>query len=440
VLTQREFLKKLVGSAAGVAGLAAVGGLLTPTPAEAAYSPGGAAPGTPAGFGGFPAPATTGDYVNTNLLVEGHLEVKGYRPWIDVTAHGAVGDWSQWADTAVANAIAALPITGGVIYFPPGIYAFQQPINININKHLTIMGAGRAVTMLYWSPNATTGGLHIQVGDPGYKVTVHDLLLYTDAVSSTPALSFNPSYWSGGPTATPHIHDIWITHGGAPGARWAKGIEMTHGSGAKIERFEIVCGPGATHGMHFHTGSTIINICAGVLMMPTGATGIEVDGNISEGIYIRGVEVVGGAIGYKFVSPSPGTAISDSHASTTDFRHLHRGPRRNGHHRQPLLWRHRGPLHRHLLRRNGAVGRQPERAPYAHHRQRLLRRGWNHQIRHVHERNVLRQHHRGQCPDRHELGHRVRCGSDEWDELQRHPRQPDSGQPGTALHDGSGSR
>jgi hypothetical protein len=125
-LTQREFLKKLVGSAAGLTGLAMAANLSTATSAEAAYVNGGATSAFPP-FQPFPAPVTTGDQVNTNLQVTGHLAVKGYRPWVDVTAFGALGDGSS-CGPAVLAAINSLPASGGLVYFPPGTYVFDEPI------------------------------------------------------------------------------------------------------------------------------------------------------------------------------------------------------------------------------------------------------------------------------------------------------------------------
>lgn len=60
-LNQREFLKKLVGTAAGVAGFAAASRILNPPTVEAAYFPGGGPLGA--------------DLVNTSLSVQGPASV-----------------------------------------------------------------------------------------------------------------------------------------------------------------------------------------------------------------------------------------------------------------------------------------------------------------------------------------------------------------------------
>jgi hypothetical protein len=301
--SQRQFLKSLFGGAAGIAGLAVAGELLNPTPAEAAYSVGGA--------NTFPLPTTTGDLVNTNLRVDGHLAVKGYRPWADVTAFGALGDGSL-VDSYVNAAKASLPADGGILYFPPGAYAFSNPLVVD-HKHIHIMGAGRGATRLHW-PGA--GGIQCSFAYPYYKCTIRDLQLTTEANGASPAIQIAHNLWEGGETCQPHIHDVWIGLWG-PNGYFSKGIELNTSSGAKIERFEIVGGPNMTHGIHLRLRSTIVNIASG-LIFNHGGVGVEVS-HESEGTYIRGVEVVGGHTGFFLNSPRPGSAISDCHAMTSEY-------------------------------------------------------------------------------------------------------------------------
>jgi hypothetical protein len=297
-LTQREFLKKLVGSAAGFAGLAAAGTLLTPKTAEAAYTTGGAPYA-------FPTPVTTGDQITTNVHVNGHLQVKGYRPWIDVTAFGAPGDWSAFADGAVAAAIAAVPAQGGILYFPPGVYAFNGPIAIN-GKYVTIAGAGRLATYLFF----WTGGIDVT----NSLVAIRDMAITGGSVNTSSAIRITGGWTGGVPTTQPHIENVWILPGTA-GSAWNKGIELIGAAGGKIERFEINCGGnGATHGIHLRQASAITNVASGVI---SGAgIGIQASDQYTEGCYFRGIEVLDGNIGYYLSSPGPGTAISDCHANT----------------------------------------------------------------------------------------------------------------------------
>jgi hypothetical protein len=301
-LTQREFLKKLVGSAAGLTGLAAAGTLLTPKPAEAAYTPAGS-----------PYPAyLPGDQITTNVHVNGSAAIRGPRPWLDVTAFGASGDWTTGADAPVAAALAS---TAGsvVLYFPAGIYAFASPVNIS-NRHVTLMGAGRGVTYFYFYPGA---GLNFTMWDPG-KITIRDIHLQTGGANAHPAIRITAAWAGGLPTSQPHIHDVWINTVN-PGAYWAKGIELIGAAGGMIERFEIDCGTkaGSTHGIHLRGGSAITNIASGLIA--NTAVGIEASDQYTEGVYFRGIEVLGANTGYLLSAPGPGSAISDCHAAVTQY-------------------------------------------------------------------------------------------------------------------------
>lgn len=307
-LTQREFLKKLVGSAAGLTGLAAAGTLLTPKTAEAAYTPGGS-----------PYLYLPGDQITTNVLVNGSAAIRGPRPWLDVTAFGASGDWSTAADAAVAAALASTP-GGCILYFPPGIYAFTAPINI-ADRHITVMGAGRSVTYFYFYPGA---GFNFTMTSPA-KVTIRDIHFQCGGGHNPhPAIRIDSGAWQGppGPLLAPHIHDVLID--AVEGSSWAKGIELKGVTGARIHDFQILGGgiANSTHGIHLcrtltftQHGSTISSITDGYIFGTQ--VGIAASDPMTEGLYIRAIEVLDANIGYLLDAPAPGTAISDSHAATT---------------------------------------------------------------------------------------------------------------------------
>lgn len=64
----------------------------------------------------------------------------------NVKSYGAKGDNSTNDDAAIAAAIAAVPSTGGVVYFPPGTYVTNTPV---VPKdHVTFRGAGSNVTTI----------------------------------------------------------------------------------------------------------------------------------------------------------------------------------------------------------------------------------------------------------------------------------------------------
>lgn len=61
-----------------------------------------------------------------------NLTAKGGRPWYDVRAFGAVGDGATDDTTALQNAIAgAVASSGGVVYFPQGIYKITKDVDIS---------------------------------------------------------------------------------------------------------------------------------------------------------------------------------------------------------------------------------------------------------------------------------------------------------------------
>lgn len=91
-----------------------------------------------AGTGG-----TTGAKLNSFLDdARDTVLARGY----DVKLYGAVGDGVADDTTAIANAIAALPSTGGVIFFPPGTYRTSQ--HTIPDKPVRFVGSGPGATTL----------------------------------------------------------------------------------------------------------------------------------------------------------------------------------------------------------------------------------------------------------------------------------------------------
>lgn len=309
-LTQREFLKKLVGSAAGITGLAAAGTLLTPKAAEAAYAPGGSP------YPGY----LPGDQITTNVHVAGSAAIRGPRPWLDVTAFGASGDWSTSANAAVNAALASTP-GPCILYFPPGIYVFDGPVPVTIhNRSVTLMGAGRHVTYFFFYPGA---GFNITMSDH-VRITIRDIQFQAgNGHNPHPAIRIESKYWIGSPLLAPHIHDVLIDVADGSSS-WAKGIELKGVTGARIHDFQIICGSiaNSTHGIHLLEGgdpihgSTIASITDGFIS--NTQVGIQASYPQTEGLYLRAIEVLGGNVGYLLDAPGPGTAISDCHAATRE--------------------------------------------------------------------------------------------------------------------------
>ena len=86
---------------------------------------------------------STGDFSPSSLSVTGNASVAGPRPYIDVTAYGAVGNNSHDDTSAIQNAINALlhwtdDCQWRQIYFPPGTYKVSQPQTPSTSPVFTI--------------------------------------------------------------------------------------------------------------------------------------------------------------------------------------------------------------------------------------------------------------------------------------------------------------
>jgi parallel beta-helix repeat protein len=296
-LSQRQFLKRLAGTAVGLAGFAAASQVLNPPAAEAAFLPGAAADG--------------GDLVNTSLWVAGNATLQGPRPYIDIVGQGAKGDGVTDDTWAIQNGFNAIPANGGTIFFPPGIYVVSAPITCS-NKHVRVVGSGRGVTVLKW---VAAGGFQFTFGAALYRLTVQSLTLATTVNGGGVAIKASWPGFVGGPTSAPHIFDVAI--GPWTGTQyWTKGIELTNASGAKIHDFDI-SGSNNTvsmsNGIQLLGSSTITFIASGLILF--AGKGIEIQGS-SEGFYLRDIECVFTTTGYEFGSVSPGSAISNCHAAS----------------------------------------------------------------------------------------------------------------------------
>lgn len=128
--------------------------------------------------------------IDSNLVYDGGTFRKasplGY---LNIMDYGGINDSTGNNYTAITDAIAALPASGGIIYFPPGIYKVET--QIVVDKAVTFLGAGAGMYPDYvWVPATTkittsSGTLDL------FKTTVKnvvfkDLCIY-NASMSTPS-------------------------------------------------------------------------------------------------------------------------------------------------------------------------------------------------------------------------------------------------------------
>lgn len=97
-------------------------------------------------------------------------------PWVDVRDFGAVS--GEPAGEVVQLAVCALPVGGGVVYFPPGSWAvrnvlFPVPIRLHFADGCVVEIRGCVFTDVYGDGAVNTAGpLLLDPGDrvvPGYR-------------------------------------------------------------------------------------------------------------------------------------------------------------------------------------------------------------------------------------------------------------------------------
>ena len=88
------------------------------------------------------------------------------------------------ATPSVLAAIAALPPSGGQLYFPTGVYLLTQELKID-NIPVAIVGDGMSLSILRWSSTASGYGISVSQNSANAVVSVHDISFYTDAAQTT---------------------------------------------------------------------------------------------------------------------------------------------------------------------------------------------------------------------------------------------------------------
>lgn len=126
-------------------------GSVGPAQFAPAYGPTSARP-VPVQIGQRYTDTTLGyDVVCTSLSPVTWENVSGAIPMLNVLTFGADPTGAAYSDAAVTAALAACPAGRAYVYFPPGKYNFQFPINYTFpNNHssITLAGAGSEVTEL----------------------------------------------------------------------------------------------------------------------------------------------------------------------------------------------------------------------------------------------------------------------------------------------------
>jgi hypothetical protein len=150
-------------------------------------------------------------------------------PWADVTAHGAKGDGVTDDTTAITAAIAALPATGGTVFFPEGKYLFSS---ISADKPVELRGTGRHTDTQDWFGGAQW---NTQTNFRG------SVLISTATTGAAISLTHAVSWFSY------NISDLMVV---GPGSGTSIGIALTHATGCEWRNVGAV---------NFATGIAIVD-------------------------------------------------------------------------------------------------------------------------------------------------------------------------------------
>lgn len=151
-----------------------------------------------------------GTYVNatTEFIIQGGF-ASGLSEVVDIRSFGGVGDGTTANDSAWTSAVAALPSSGGVLFFPPGKFKFTSQTAVGsalaTTGSITIMGAGADATILYW-PNAS-GGIAVSLAHPSQSFNARDLSITTGTTAGGTGLSITQAVPEGA-WAKSYIRDV----------------------------------------------------------------------------------------------------------------------------------------------------------------------------------------------------------------------------------------
>ena len=119
--------------------------------------------------------------------------VTGSTGWINVKDNGAVGDGSQDDTAAIAAAIATIPSTGGVLYFPPGTYKTSG--GFTLANPTLVLGCGMG--NLSWSVCSFSDKLYNLQQPYVFLVTANSASFENISLSNTSGTTPGPTAGAG---------------------------------------------------------------------------------------------------------------------------------------------------------------------------------------------------------------------------------------------------
>lgn len=94
------------------------------------------------------------------------MDITGGYPtgWLNVKNFGAVGDGATDDTAAIQAAIDAVPVAGGVVYLPAGIYVITKCLEVLSKNNVTIRGDGAGITIIDWSASTNLSVTNYSIG------------------------------------------------------------------------------------------------------------------------------------------------------------------------------------------------------------------------------------------------------------------------------------
>jgi hypothetical protein len=172
----------------------------------------------------------------------------------NVKSYGAIGNGSNDDTSAVISAKNALQsASGGVLYFPPGIYIVNQVIEFDLTgqKALSIKGDGMDVTEVRFGDvdgfkaTAGAGNYWLRAGGEQFAAFhVSDMTVSTTSTgNSKHALWFDGGSVVGRPMPSPTITRVAIRGATTMEQGWLSGIVFKDAANTRVTDCEfIVCG------------------------------------------------------------------------------------------------------------------------------------------------------------------------------------------------------
>lgn len=107
--------------------------------------------------------------------------------WLDVRDFNTVGDDIADDTAAIQAAINALPATGGILWFPAGVYRIATALTLKSN--ITLMGVGQVASIIH----QTSSSANALTGVDVFNVAIQDLQLQGPAAGTGNGLAFTRS-------------------------------------------------------------------------------------------------------------------------------------------------------------------------------------------------------------------------------------------------------